>query len=399
MRPDTPHFAVTCCEVNDNLVASTQGAMFNGSHFMCDTTMHATLLGTIRDRISNGSVTNSDHIDTKAALHRMVFRALHGYRKYLHDNKLATMQVGHKKRIYNADFNHLSVCCLIYMTLTPEWFMGPVKRGSPASRLPETFYRQRRNARTAAFELLCIIKIHDKETWRTWCTVCAEVNDRCLHEDDVVSPARRLITAAQERSDSENHESTGSVFDLLFRPARLEYYQDMVHPTTEHPDHPNVLVKEVPFWSSVAEGTFHFDEKSGTAAFPGIYQANLPRVFDVVSPLREGCSELQPSAEFGTTFSKRKHIALAEYMSAAIPEDAESRSETFGNDWFEMVEGGRLDSSEWWVGTIVQEDVVERDEDPGDNGSAESGDESDAKMTGSGEDVKSFESSDTDDSM
>lgn len=348
MKPDELHMVLTISLVDDNLVADTPGTICHGVHFHNYMTLHHTLMGKIRDALSNNFITNNDHADSESSLHRMGFAV---YQWWNSSGRTAP------KEGWNSSFGgYLQISCLLWMLLCPEFFNWKPKRGTLAANLPDTLIRQRYNARIMSFELISDFREQKGAQWTCWLQIKREMDDRVLNRDDVPSPIRRLISDAQTLAPIYNNIPP-SIYDARFQKLRHEFYDPSTatHACIKHEDYadyPELGPDELPAWSNVAEGSCWIDEGTGVATFSSRRDVMLLDRRQVLSPRQHPNSKKQRKGKFTAV---DESIKWMEDALVLVKAEGERMSKSDKQNWWTKAEGGKADSIECWIGRLVKD--------------------------------------------
>lgn len=361
------HWAITLTQVDDDLVSQSPGALFLGAHFLDWHNLHETLICRLREVINQGNISNNEHPDAEVYLHRMVFQGLRDHIKFTSTVTEDSLYEGNANLEFSSQYPYLGVASLLYMAMCPEAFDIHSKRVWPVARLPDTFYKERWNARIGAAEWRQRIRQQGGPLWDIIRMVERETDDRWIHGDDIGSHCRLLTAEAQEWGDTA-FEVPATIYDPRFRKQRAAFYAKTVHATADAPQYPGKGATELFAWSNLAEGTISFDWQTGVAYYPGAYQINWPRPVDVMSPLRGIYLQDSPTSK-GKRRSARTQeptlgptpapisqtISWTEQHVDYVEEEAARRGKALGVDnWWTCLEGGAIDSTTGWIGRIIQ---------------------------------------------
>lgn len=362
MMPDTGHMAFTVSEADPSTLESfTNVALFQGSHFLCLNTMHRTLLGRLRTHLWLDHITNAEHRDSEMYLHRMMIWVKQNRHSFLID-------LVHLRELIHAEtvtsrLGILHALSLIWMCISADYF------DVPESDHPQTFLDQRHNARLLAWETLDEFLHIEGELGDlirlSWSQLVAELNDRLIHKDDVISPARRVIQAAHDLpppirpKNLKLHPLPASVLD----PANIHnleaFYAHFTPRPTPHPtrrlnDH---LPTSLFAWSNIAEGTIAVNE-DGTAYRPGERHPNDVHRVDVLSSRRGVENAFDPRdipLDLRTEWSQTQ----GGYAEDEIKRLSHNENSKQPSTWIFRHEGGLPNSTEEWIGYVIDERQLE----------------------------------------
>lgn len=356
--PDTVHMALTVNEVDPaTLEANSNAALFCGSHFLTFNTMHRTLLGRFRTHLWLNYITNAEHYDSEMYVHRMMI-AVKLHRK----NILREMQHGD---LINDQQRHLTwmgilpLLSLIWMCLSADYF------DVPGIEHPQTFLDQRHNARLLAWETL--EEYHQTEgelgdlLRLSWSQLVDEMNDRLIHKDDVISPARRLLQASNALSPPPRpkgfklHPLPTGVFDPRNEGNLMAFYANFTPKPSPHKTKRlnDQLPERLFAWSNLAEGTTAATP-DGTAYSTGSsITGGRSYPIDVLNIRRGTLQSNVPQVE-----AQSELITPAWYNKSiwSVEEVVAKKSSELGDPaWIFRQEGGSPFSQEQWIGYMRQE--------------------------------------------